>query len=74
MNIDGSNQIRLTDDPAEDFQATWSPEGNRIAFGSDRDGNDDIYVMDADGSNVVRLTDDPDDDFSPDWSPDGTLL
>ena len=35
----------------------WSPDGRRIAFDSQRDGNREIYVMDADGSGVTRLTD-----------------
>ena len=43
--------------------------GAKIAFVSERDGNEEIYVMDADGSNVVRLTDDPARDAEPSWSP-----
>ena len=46
----------------------------RIAFGNDRDGNLDIYVMNADGSGVTRLTEHPGDDWGPDWSPDGQLI
>ena len=41
----------------------------RIAFASDRDGDYDIYVMDADGGNVRQLTDDRGMDFTPAWSP-----
>ena len=37
----------------------WSPDGERIVFCSNRDGDYEIYVMDADGKNVERLTDDP---------------
>ena len=43
----------------------------RIAFSSNRDGDWDIYVMNADGSGVTRLTDHPGSNLSPDWSPDG---
>ena len=57
MNSDGSNQVRLTDDPEADSGADWSPDGTRIAFTSERDGNREIYVMDADGSNLIRVTD-----------------
>ena len=46
-------------------------EGARIAFVSDRDGDSDIYVMNADGSGVVRLTKDSAEDWLPAWSPDG---
>ena len=46
----------------------------RIAFTSDRDGNSDIYVMNADGSDVTRLTENPGHDWRPDWSPDGQLI
>src|SRR5262245_5169966 len=41
----------------------------RIAFASDRDGNYEIYIMDADGTGVTRLTNSPADDFLPAWSP-----
>lgn len=74
MNADGSDQVRLTDNPAEDFLAAWSPDGTRIAFTSRRDENAEIYVMDADGSNLTRLTNNSDDDIRPAWSPDGELI
>ena len=45
-----------------------------IAFTSDRDGNYEIYVMNADGSNVTRLTNDPASDECPRWSRDGTRI
>ena len=50
------------------------PGQSRIAFGSDRDGNDEIYVIDADGSNLKRITNNPEDDYNPTWSPDGTRI
>ena len=46
----------------------------KIAFGSDRDGNFEIYTMDADGGGQTRLTEDPAEDHSPSWSPDGSRL
>ena len=46
----------------------------QIAFSSDRDGNWEIYVMDADGSNQRRLTNNRRDDRSPSWSPDGKRI
>ena len=44
---------------------------SRIVFTSTRDGNLEIYVMDADGGNQERLTNNPANDRDPDWSPDG---
>lgn len=46
----------------------------QIAFTSDRDGNEEIYVMNLDGSDLARLTDHPARDFSPAWSPDGSKV
>ena len=54
--------------------APLSIDPRQIAFTSSRDGNDEIYVMNADGSGVTRLTDHPGRDTSPDWSPDGRQI
>jgi Tol biopolymer transport system component len=74
MNADGSNVVRLTDNPAEDGAPAWSPDGRKIAFISDRDFSSDIFVMNADGSNVVKLTDNFATDTNPSFSPDGTKI
>ena len=72
MNIDGSGLTRLTYDHGE--YPAWSPDGKRIAFASARDGNYEIYVMNADGTNQTRITVNPAYDMSPSWSPDGTQI
>lgn len=57
--------------------ATASPaqlDDTKIAFTSERDGNREIYVMDADGGNPVNLTHNKAKDNSPSWSPDGTQI
>lgn len=64
----------LTNNPATDEWARWSPDGRQIVFGSDRDGVFEIYVMKADGSDVRRLTDPPKLGRYPSWSPDGRSI
>lgn len=70
MNPDGSEQTRLTENPANDVRPRWSPDGSKILFGSERDGNEDIYIMNSDGSKETRLTENPANDVCPCWSPD----
>ena len=73
MDNDGGNQVNLTNHPAFDAVPTWSPNGTRIAFHSNREGGqDDIYVMNPDGANVVNLTRQPWEGQAPAWSPDGS--
>ena len=56
MNPDGSEEVNLTQHPANDQQAAWSPTGEQILFVSDRNGEiEDLYLMNADGSNVRRV-------------------
>ncbi len=75
MNSDGS-VVRLTNNNFVDWYPSWSPDGQRIAFTSDRDGNLEMYTMGQDGSNVVRLTNTAANvaDRFPGWSPDGTKI
>ena len=58
----------LTNNAAADFFPAWSPDGDRIAFTSERDGNLEIYAMNADGSGQTNLTNNPAGDFGPAWS------
>jgi hypothetical protein len=51
----------------DDENPTRSPDGKRIASESDRDGNNEIYVMNADGTNQKNLTNSPANDRDPDW-------
>ena len=74
MDADGSNQVRLTRNEAEDVEPRWSPDGTQIAFTSSRNGNPDIYVAATDGSRPRPLTSDPAPDEGPAWSPEGTRI
>ena len=74
MNLDGTNQTRLTNNPAQDTQPSLSADGNRIAFMSTRDENEEIYVMNADGSGQTRLTNGVASDRFPSFSSNGKKI
>lgn len=61
------------DDGQQAAPVDATPTG-QIAFVSERDGNTEIYLINADGSGLQRLTDNPGFDMSPDWSPDGERI
>jgi len=65
---------RVTRHPAVDQCPAWSPDGTKIAFESDRDGNFEIYVADADGSNQRRLTRYDGFDGHCTWAPNGKQI
>ena len=65
--------LRLTNGTI-DFRPHFSPDGTKIVFQSARDGQPEIYVMNADGSGQTRLTNNSAWDTAPVWSPDGTKI
>ena len=70
MRADGTDPpIQLTDTLDDEITPAWSPDGRQIAFATNRDGNYEIYVMNADGTHPVRLTNDPASDGRPAWRP-----
>ncbi len=79
MSADGSNQLNLTQNPAQDTLIDWSPDGTKLAFFSTRSNNWlELFVMNANGSNVLQLTHTfgTNTAYVPSvaWSPDGRYL
>jgi Tol biopolymer transport system component len=60
--------------PGDVQTPAWSPDGQKLAFVSRRDGNSEIYVMNTDGSAQENLTRQPSNDSNPAWSPDGRKI
>jgi Tol biopolymer transport system component len=76
MNADGSGQRNLTRHPAIDGDPSWSPDGQWIAFASDRNGPFELYVMNNSGGDQRRLTwtKGGGGSVNPAWSPDGQQI
>jgi len=73
--VEGGDAEALTDDLAWNFQPRFSPDGTRIAFVSDRNGAENLWVMDADGSNLQEVSSETDHLLhNPAWSADGDFL
>ena len=73
---DGTDVRRLTSEPSVEADPAWSPDGGKLAFSSNRDGDGDadIYTMNPDGSGVTRVTTERGADYQPAWSPDGRKI
>lgn len=70
VGADGNGARRIG--PGGD--ASWSPDGKRLVFTLEVNGNVDIYHMDLAGSDVTRLTRDESEDSRASWSPDGSMI
>lgn len=75
MPLSGGTPTSITSGLAFDMQPRWSPDGSEIAFTSDREGGDNIFIMNADGSDIRQVTK---ESFrllnSPTWHPDGPYI
>jgi Tol biopolymer transport system component len=79
VDADGGTPVPLTMPDTSVPYFAWSPDGTRIAFRSNRDGNFEVYAMQADGSGETNLTNSPDGDGGGgtgqiQWSPDSSAL
>ncbi len=74
--VDGTGEPRrLTSGEHRDIEPRWSPDGTRLAFGSDRGSKAvQLFVLPTDGGEAVRLTDRDEDVTQAAWSPDGSRL
>ena len=77
MGPDGSSQTNLTNEPADDRNPAWNPQGTQIAFvsnrGTEQGHTEQIFVMNADGNDVRQLSNKGSAD-DPNWSPDGNWI
>lgn len=71
VNPDGTGTILFNEDADS---GRFSPDGNQIVFYSDRDGDSEIFIMNADGSNLQQITNNTFGDVQPNFSPDGSQI
>ena len=78
INGDGTGLRRLTDAPIEKWLPVWSPDGTRLAFIGNENGEPGIYTVDADGGGLLRIRSSKSPEnprwFGLSWSPDGRYL
>jgi len=83
MNIDGTNETQITNytkgtNPCYTGEGSWSPDGTKIIFISDKDSDNDggsrIYTMNSDGTNLIRINHDARGEANPKFSPNGTKI
>ena len=82
-NLDGDNEIysltkqkltKLTNNSWDDEYPVWSPDGSKIAFTANPQGNFDIFIMNPDGTDITAVTSSPSNEADPSWFPDGRSI
>ena len=74
MDLNTRSITRLTNDSGIDTSPSYSPDGEKIVFNSDRSGSPQLYIMDKDGSNIKRISKGKGVYGNPVWSPRGGLI
>jgi len=74
VSSSGGASTRLTTTPGIDIGGSYSPDGSKIVFESDRSGSQQCYVMDADGDNQRRISFSGGRCATPEWSPRGDQI
>lgn len=72
--VNGHALTQLTSDPGDEVQPRFAPDGERIAFASNRGGNWNIWLVRRNGAGLTQLTHEPMDEIAPSWSPDGKQI
>jgi Tol biopolymer transport system component len=77
VSRDGRDWRDVTNDESFERYVRWSPDGGRLAFGSDRNGGGQVWICNSDGTNLRQITTSQTDEAStgfPVWSPTGDRL
>lgn len=74
VNIGSRTPVRVTNNPQDERDPAWSPDGRRLAYASNQDGNWEIYVFELASGTTTRLTYELSFQGAPSWSPDGLWL
>jgi dipeptidyl aminopeptidase/acylaminoacyl peptidase len=74
LDLDGRRLSSLVDGPGNNYSGAWSPDGERLVFVSDRDGNKELYLVRWDGSEERRLTTSALNEDQPAWHPNGKSI
>ncbi|MFO0827993.1 MAG: DPP IV N-terminal domain-containing protein [Phycisphaerales bacterium] len=73
-SVDGRTVTQLVSDASDDMMPALSPDGTKVAFVSNRNGNWDVFVVSSEGGPATQITFEADDEVQPTWSPDGKKI
>ena len=77
MTAEGTNPVRLTNQPSYDADASWSPDGSKVIFTrytSEVPRKTSLFLLTVDGKELRRITSVAAEDHCPKWSPDGKKI